>query len=73
MDKQRLRITLKVLDEVKVQFPETTQFIVEYLEQECLKENISAEEVILFYKPRSKDLAQKILTILFDTNISLSS
>ena len=59
MDKQRLRITLKVLDEVKVQFPETNQFIEECLEQQCLKGNISVEEVIFFYKSSSKELAQK--------------
>ena len=59
MDKRRFGITLKVLNEVKVQFPETKEFIEERLEQECLEENISAEEVIFFYKPRSKELAQK--------------
>ena len=58
MDKRRLRITLKVLSEVKVHFPKTKEFIDERLEQEYLKENISAEEVI-FQKPRSKELAQK--------------
>ena len=46
MDKRRLRITLKVLSEVKVHFPKTKEFIDERLEQEYLKENISAEEVI---------------------------
>ena len=54
MDKRRIKITLKVLDEVKVQFPETKQFIEECIEQECLKENISAEEVFFFYNSRSK-------------------
>ena len=48
MDKQRLRVALKVLDEVKVQFPETKQFIEDAIEQECLKENISADGVIFF-------------------------
>ena len=48
MDKKRLRVVLKVLDEVKVQFPETKQFIEECIEQECLKENTSAEELIFF-------------------------
>ena len=59
MDKKRLRVALKVLDEIKVQFLETKQFIEECIEQECLKENISAEEVIFFYNSRSKELAQK--------------
>ena len=38
MDEKRLRVALKLLDKVKVQEQE----------QECLKENISAEEVIFF-------------------------
>ena len=40
---------------------ETKEFIEEGLEQECPKENISVEDVIFFYKPRSKELAQKII------------
>ena len=59
MDKRRLRVALKVLDEGRVQFPDTKQFIEDSIKQECLKENISADEVIYFYKPRSKELAQK--------------
>ena len=49
MDKRRIRITTKVLDAVKVQFPETKKFMEERLEQECLKENISVEEVIFLF------------------------
>ena len=48
MNKPRLRVALKVLDEVKVQFPEIKQFIEVCIEQECLKENISADEVLFF-------------------------
>ena len=48
MDKQRLRVALKVLDEVKVQLPEAKQFIEDAIEQECLKENISGDGVIFF-------------------------
>ena len=48
MNKQRLWTTSKVLNEVKVQLPETKEFLEERLEQECLKENISMEEVIFF-------------------------
>ena len=48
LDKQRLRVALKVLDEVKVKFPETIQFIEGCIEQECLKENVPVEEVIFF-------------------------
>ena len=55
MDKRRLRIALKVLSEVKVQFLETKQFIEDAIEQECLKENISVDEVIFFYKSISKE------------------
>ena len=59
MDKQRLRVAFKVLSAVKDQFPDTKQFIEDSIDQECLKENISADEVIFFYKSRSKELAQK--------------
>ena len=40
---------MKVLDQVKTQFPETKQFIDGCVEQECLKENISAEQVIFLF------------------------
>ena len=40
---------MKVLDQVKTQFPETKQFIDGCLEQECLKENISAEQVTFLF------------------------
>ena len=39
-------IISRVLDAVKLNFPETTQFIEDCLEQECSKENISVYEVI---------------------------
>ena len=39
-------MTLKVLNEVKVVFPQTKGFIDERLEQKCLKENLLVEEVI---------------------------
>ena len=59
MDKRRLRVALKVLGTVKTQFPDTKQFIEDSIDQECLKENISADEVIFFCKSRRKELAQK--------------
>ena len=59
MDKKRLKIALAVLDAVRVKFPETKKFIDDTVEDECLKEKISAEEVIFFYKSKSKELAQK--------------
>ena len=46
MDKQRLRVALKVLDEVRIRFPDTKQIIGDSIDQECLKENISVDEVI---------------------------
>ena len=58
MDKKQLRVALKVLEDVKVKFRDTKQFIDDTMEEECQKEKISADEVI-FYKPRSKELAQK--------------
>ena len=54
IDKRRLKITLKVLNEIKVQFPKTKEFIEERLKQECLKENISAEEVNFFTSLEAK-------------------
>ena len=58
MNKKRLRVALKVLEELKVRFSEAKQFIDDTMEEECQKEKISADEVI-FYKPSSKELAQK--------------
>ena len=45
MDKRRLKIIPRVLEEVKSNFSEATQFIEDCLEQECLKENTSVDEV----------------------------
>ena len=41
-----MRVVLKILDAVKTQFPDTKQFIEDSIDQHCLKENISADEVI---------------------------
>ena len=46
MDKKRLKISLAVLDAVRVKFPETKKFIDDTMEDECQKKKISAEEVI---------------------------
>ena len=48
MNKRRIKIAIKVLGEVKIQFPETVEFINDRLEQECQKENMSVDEVIFF-------------------------
>ena len=45
----KTKIPLEVLYEFSVEFPETKQFTEEHLEQKCLKENISVEEVIFFF------------------------
>ena len=49
MDKRRAKIISRVLDAVKLNFPETTQFTEDCLEQECSKENISVDEVIFLF------------------------
>ena len=49
MDKRRVKIISRVLDAVKLNLPETTQFIEDWLEQECSKENISVDEVIFLF------------------------
>ena len=49
MDKRRAKIISRVLDAVKLNFPETTQFTEDRLEQECSKENISVDEVIFLF------------------------
>ena len=48
MDKRRINLATKVLEEVKIQFPETKEFINDHLEQGCRKENMSVDEVIFF-------------------------
>ena len=58
MDKKPLRVALNILKEVTVKFPNTKKFIDNAMEEECQKERITADEVI-FYKSRSKELAQK--------------
>ena len=57
MDKTRLIVAFAVLDAVRVKFLETKK------EDECQKEKISVEEVI-FYKSKSKKLAQKNISCL---------
>ena len=37
---------MKVLEEIKIDFPETAEFIDDCLEQECSKENMTVEEAI---------------------------
>ena len=57
MDKHRIKVSTKVLEEVKTQFPETVELINDRLEQKCQKETMSVDEVNFFYISRSKKLA----------------
>ena len=63
MDKTRLIVAFAVLDAVRVKFLETKKFVDDTIEYECQKEKISVEEVI-FYKSKSKKLAQKNISCL---------
>ena len=54
MAKKRLRVTLKVLEAVKIKYPKTKDFIEDSIEQECLKEKISADETIFFINLEAK-------------------
>ena len=49
MDKRRIEIISRVLEAVKINFPDTIQFIGHCLEQECLKENNSVDGVIFLF------------------------
>ena len=61
MDKKRLKITLKVSNDVKKEYPATKKYIENRLEEECPKENIQLEEVIFLfpYWEVKSQLAQK--------------
>ena len=56
-------MALKVLDEVRVRFPDTKQFIEDSIDQECLKENTTADEVIFCTSLEAKSQPRK--TFLF--------
>ena len=49
MDKKRLKIILKVLNDVKEEYPGTKKCIEDRLEEECSKENISVDKVIFLF------------------------
>ena len=66
MDKKRLKITLKVSNDVKKEYPATKKYIENRLEEECPKENIQLEEVIfLFPYWEVKELASTEKTFYF--------
>ena len=48
MDKHRIEVSTKVLEEVKTQFPETVELINDRLEQKCEKDDMSVNEVFFF-------------------------
>ena len=49
MNKKRLKITPKVLNNVKEEYPATRKYIEDRLEEECSNENISVDEVIFLF------------------------
>ena len=64
MEKRKFEITIEVLNEVAAELPETKEFIEERLEQKCLKENISVDEVIfLFTSLEAKSYCRKTFFI----------
>ena len=64
MNKKRLRVTLKVLEPVKTKYPETKDFIEDSIKQECLKEKISADDVIFFTSLEAKSQLRKTFFVL---------
>ena len=46
--KKRLKISLKLLETVKEHFPDTKNFIEDMVDEQCLQEKITVEEVIFF-------------------------
>ena len=44
MDKRRIQTAVKVINEVKTEYPQTAEIIDDLLEQECRKENMSVDE-----------------------------
>ena len=57
MDKKRLGVSLTVLEAITTKYPETKQFIDNMMDEEYQKKKISVDEVIFFYKSKSKELA----------------
>ena len=49
MDKRRLKIISRVLDAVKLNFPDIIQFIEDCMEQEYSRENIAMKEVMFVF------------------------
>ena len=49
MDNRRLKIISRVLDAVKLNFPDTIKFTEDCLGQQCLREDITVEAVIFLF------------------------
>ena len=54
MDKKKPRISLKVLEAVKENFPVTKNFIDNMMEEQCQEEKISVEEVTFLQVKKAK-------------------
>ena len=54
MDEKRLRVALTVSEAVKTEYPETKKFIENLTNEECQKEDISADEVVFFRSLEAK-------------------
>ena len=63
MDKKRLKIVLSTLDAVRSRFPETNEFIDKTLKEECEKERMTEDEVII-YKFKSKKIVSINIFVL---------
>ena len=54
MDKKRLKITPKVLCDVKQEYPGSKRYIKDRLEEDFSKENITVDEVIFLFTYREE-------------------
>ena len=64
MEKRKLKITLQVLNKVKVEFPGTKEFI-ERQDQKCLKENMSVEEIIYIFQAYKQRVGAEKMCMCF--------
>ena len=72
MDTKRQKVALAVLDAVESKLHETKNFIDNTMEDECQKENISAEEVIFFTSLKVKCSLRKTFCSEYVKSIALS-
>ena len=67
MDKKKLRISLKVLEAMKENFPDTKNFIDNMMEEQCQEEKISVEEVIFLQVKKQKVNLKNIFCLAVST------